>query len=66
MMYNIAFLYKSLHFTVAVRTGKSWAAVFQSWLCQEIGLGDNLRRMFSGEKKKKKTSKCVWPESGNG
>ena len=34
LMYNIAFLYKSLHFTVAVRTGKSWAAVFQSWLCE--------------------------------
>ena len=31
-MYNTAFLYKSSHFTVAVRTGKSWVAVFQSWL----------------------------------
>ena len=31
-MYNIAFLYKSLHFTEAVRAGKSWAEVFQSWL----------------------------------
>ena len=31
LVYYIAFLYKSLHFTVAVRRGKSWVAVLQSW-----------------------------------